>query len=56
VDTLGHFLALHATPASADDRSQVGRMAEAIQAATDESVDIAFVEQAMQGKSCHRGW
>jgi transposase len=50
VDTLGHFLALHVTPASDDDRSQVGRMAEAIQEATGESVDIAFVDQGYTGE------
>jgi hypothetical protein len=44
VDTLGHLLALHVTPASADDRAEVGRLAEAVQDATEESVDIAFVD------------
>ena len=29
VDTLGHLLALHVTPASAEDRGEVGRLAEA---------------------------
>jgi transposase len=28
VDTLGHFLALHVTPANAGDRAEVGRMAK----------------------------
>ncbi|GGC95010.1 hypothetical protein GCM10010994_60910 [Chelatococcus reniformis] len=50
MDTLGHRLALHVTPASDEDRSQVGRMAEAIKAATDESVDIAFVDQGYTGE------
>lgn len=50
VDTLGHLLALHVTPASDDDRSQVARMAEAIQAATEENVDIAFVDQGYTGE------
>ncbi len=50
VDTLGHILALHVTPASADDRSQVGRLAEAMKAATDESVEIAFVDQGYTGE------
>jgi len=45
VDTLGHLLALHVTPATADDRTDVGRLAKAIQAATEESVDIAFLDQ-----------
>ena len=50
VDTLGHLLALHVTPADADDRAEVGRMAAAIQAATDESVEIAFVDQGYTGE------
>ena len=41
VDTLGHMLALHATPASVDDRAEVGRLAEDIQDATGESVTLA---------------
>ncbi len=49
VDTLGHLLALHVTPANADDRAEVERMAKAIQAATDESVEIAFVDQGYTG-------
>jgi transposase len=50
VDTLGHFLALHVTPADADDRAEVGRMAKALQAATDQSVEIAFVDQGYSGE------
>jgi len=49
VDTLGHLLALHVTPADADDRAEVGRIAKAIQAATDSSVEIAFVDQGYTG-------
>ena len=45
VDTLGHLLALHVTPAKADDRAEVGRIAKAVQAETGESVEIAFVDQ-----------
>jgi hypothetical protein len=41
VDTLGHLLALHVTPASVDDRAEVGRLAEAIQDATGQSVTLA---------------
>jgi hypothetical protein len=41
VDTLGHLLALHVTPANVDDRAEVGRLAEAIQEATGESVTLA---------------
>ena len=49
VDTLGHLLALHVTPANGDDRAEVGRIAKAIQVATDDSVDIAFVDQGYTG-------
>ena len=45
VDTLGHLLALHVTPAKADDRAEVGRIAKAVQAETGDSVEIAFVDQ-----------
>ncbi|GAA0278066.1 IS5 family transposase ISMdi26 [Methylorubrum aminovorans] len=50
VDTLGHLLALHVTTADADDRAQVGRLAEAVQAATGESVEVAFVDQGYTGE------
>ncbi|ONG57896.1 IS5 family transposase [Pseudoroseomonas deserti] len=49
VDTLGHRLALHVTPASADDRAEVGRLARAVQASTGESVDLAYVDQGFPG-------
>jgi transposase len=51
VDTLGHLLALHVTPADADDRAEVGRIAKDIQAATDASVEIAFVDQGYTGNN-----
>lgn len=50
VDTLGHLLALHVTPADQDDRTAVGELAAAVQAATDESVEIAFVDQGYTGE------
>ena len=49
VDTLGHLLALHVTPTTADDRAEVGRLADAVQNATGESVEIAFVDQGYTG-------
>lgn len=49
VDTLGHLLALHVTPANADDRAEIGRMAKAIQIATGDSVELAFVDQGYTG-------
>ncbi len=50
VDTLGHLLALHVTPAGADDRSAVSALAEALQDATGESVDLAYVDQGYTGE------
>lgn len=41
VDILGHLLALHATPANAQDRTQVGQVAEQVQHVTGETVEIA---------------
>ncbi len=49
VDTLGHLLALHVTPATIDDRAEVGRLAEAIQDATGETVTLAYVDQGYTG-------
>jgi transposase len=50
VDTLGHLLALHVTPADADDRAEVGRLAKAVQSATGESVELAYVDQGFTGE------
>jgi transposase len=50
VDTLGHLLALHVTPADADDRSEVERLARAVQSATGQSVDLAYVDQGYTGE------
>ena len=44
VDTLGHLLALHVTPADEQDRAQVEKLAEAVQEATGESVELAYVD------------
>jgi transposase len=49
VDTLGQLLALHATPADASDRDQVGAVAAAVQAATGQTVEVAFVDQGYTG-------
>jgi hypothetical protein len=45
VDTLGHLLALHVTPANEQDREQVERLAEAVQQITGEHVELAYVDQ-----------
>jgi len=39
VDTLGHLLALHVTPASAEDRGEVERLARTVQAVTDDAIE-----------------
>ena len=49
VDTLGHLLALHVTAANADDRGEVGRLAQAVQASTGQSVELAYVDQGYTG-------
>jgi transposase len=49
VDTLGHLLAAHVTPADAQDRAQVERLAAAIQEATGEAVEVAYVDQGYTG-------
>src|SRR5215211_5541428 len=50
VDTLGHLLALHVTPADAQDRAQVAELAAAVQAATGQTVEVAFVDQGYTGE------
>lgn len=50
VDTLGHLLALHVTPATQDDRAEVGRLSAAVQDATGQTVEIAYVDQGYTGE------
>ena len=50
VDTLGQFLALHVTPANDQDRAQVATLAAAVQAATGEAVELAYVDQGYTGE------
>ncbi len=49
VDTLGHLLALHVTPANEQDRAQVGKLAQAVQDVTGHKVELAFVDQGYTG-------
>jgi transposase len=49
VDTLGHLLALHITPANEQDRAQVGELAQQVQEVTGNSVEVAFVDQGYTG-------
>jgi transposase len=50
VDTLGHLLALHVTPANEQDRDQVGKLAKAVQKETGKSVELAYVDQGYTGE------
>lgn len=50
VDTLGHLLALHVTPANVDDRSQVERLASAVQDVTGENVTLVYADQGYTGQ------
>lgn len=49
VDTLGHLLVLFVTPANEQDRAHVGQIAQAVQEATGETVEVAFVDQGYTG-------
>src|SRR5271167_638207 len=49
VDTLGHLLALHVTPADVGDRQAVARLAADVQEATGETVKLAYVDQGYTG-------
>jgi len=44
IDTLGHLLTLHITPASEQDRAQMDRLAQAVQEETRDTVKVAFVD------------
>jgi transposase len=50
VDTLGHLLTLHVTPANEQDRAQVGQLAQQVQEVTGQSVELAFVDQGYSGE------
>jgi len=51
VDTLGHLLALFVGPASEQERvARAGGLAEAVQEATGESVELAYVDQGYTGE------
>jgi transposase len=49
VDTLGHLLALYVTAADEQDRTQVAQLAQAVQDATGQTVEVAFVDQGYTG-------
>src|SRR5579859_631721 len=49
VDTLGNLLAAHVTSASEQDRTQVSDLAQQVQDATQQNVQVAFVDQGYTG-------
>lgn len=49
VDTLGQLLALHVTPTNEQGRAQVKVLAQQVQQMTEESVEVAFVNQGYTG-------
>ena len=49
VDTFGHLLALHVTPADVGDRAAVPRLAADVQEATGDNVTLAFADQGYTG-------
>lgn len=51
VDTLGHLLALHVTPANEQDRAQVGELSRQVQEITGEHVELAYVDQGYTGEA-----
>ena len=50
VDTLGNLLSLHVSPANEQDRTQVKQLAEKVQEVTNESVELAYVDQGYTGE------
>jgi hypothetical protein len=50
VDTLGHLLALHVTPATEQDRVQVGELAQAVQEVAGQGVELAYVDRGYAGE------
>lgn len=50
VDTLGHLLALHVTPADEQDRAQVKELTRQVQKVTGKSVKAAFVDEGYTGE------
>ncbi len=50
VDTLGHFLALHVTPADVQDRAAVDALAAQVQEATGDHVELAYVDAGYTGE------
>lgn len=54
VDTLGYLLSLHVTPANEQERAQVKQLAEEVQDVTQNSVEVAFVDQGYTGEQAEQ--
>ncbi len=54
VDTLGLLLAAHVTPATEQERAQVNKLAAALQEATHDSGEVAFVDQGDTGEEAQQ--
>ncbi len=50
VDTLGNLLGLYVTPANEQDRAQVSELAEQVQEATGDHIQVAFVDAGYTGQ------
>jgi transposase len=50
VDTLGYLLGVYVTPANEQERAQVAVLAEQVQEATGDNVQVAFVDQGYTGE------
>ena len=50
VDTLGHLLALKVTAANEQERAQVADLAQAVQKATGQNVEVGFVDHGYTGE------
>ncbi len=51
VDTLGHLLAVHVTPANEQERAQVAELAAKVQEVTQQCVTLAYVDQGYSGNA-----
>lgn len=50
VDTLGRLVALVVTPADEQARARIGELAEAVQEATSENMEVGYVDQGYAGE------
>ena len=54
VDTLGHLMALHVTPANEQERAQVGVLCEAVQQVTGQTVELAWADEGYTGEQARQ--